>query len=271
MHRIRHFVLGILIFALGIGLASCGTRKSKARQPQDKLALVKSGRGTQPRVWYHFAQSGHQVTATSAVSAVFVLQNGKATTYMLPTGKHHVTLRALTKMSPAKQLTFVKQKDHDAFKYGVADQQAIVTNSIHGIKSDIKSLQKSKSDPTQIKALQQYLKINQAIRANPSSYTKPEAYPLTASRQGKGEQFGLKLYPVKTVQYGDANVIMANEMSLSNFAFRHRVQPYKINGRYFAGYRANVPGMNYFVLTQTIKQAHVVYDQQKTNGVSAIK
>ncbi|MTV81562.1 hypothetical protein [Secundilactobacillus folii] len=268
MQRIRHVLVGILILSLGILMTACGTKKTQSQQPVSKLALVRSGRGARPRLWYHLESSKKQLTASSTVNSIFVLRNGQATTYMLPTGKNKVTLKRLQTMSTTKQIQFGKRADRQAFRDGVSGQQKIVATSIKGIQSDLNALKKSKSDPTQIKALQQYLKINQAIHDNPSSYAAPTPYALTSSRQGKGEQFALKIYPVKTVQYGDANVIMANEISLSNFTFNQRIQPFQIGRKVYGGYRVDVTGMHYYLLTVTNKQTKIIYDQSKTNGVT---
>lgn len=267
MFRFKHLLFGLLILSAGFLLTACGNQK-KQTQPVNKLALVKSGQTAKPRIWYHFSQSQKQVTARSPVSALFVLKNGRATTYMLPTGKHQVTLTQLSKQSATEQVKWAKRQDREAFHTGVNAQQAKVAGSISGIKSDLKRLQKAKSDPSQVKALQQYLKINEAIHDNPSKYAKPVSYPLTATQQAHGEQFGLKLYPVKTVQYGDANVIMASELSLTNYTFNKRIQPYKIGNHYYAGYGSDVNDDHYLILTQVPKQTRIVYDQQKTAGVS---
>ncbi len=98
---------------------------------------------------------------------------------MLPTGKDKVTLNRLSHMSTSAQINWAKNQDQ-AFHAGVTTQQDKVASSIAGIKSDLKRLQKSNSDPSQVKALQQYLKINEAIHDNPSKYAAPVAYPLTA-------------------------------------------------------------------------------------------
>ena len=171
-------------------------------------------------------------------------------------------------MSTAKQIKWAKNKDREAFRTGVTAQQTQAANNIAGIKSDLKRLRKNNGEPSQIKALQQYLKINQAIHDNPSSYTAPVAYPLTAVSQAHSEQFGLKLYPVKTVQYGDANIIMASELSLNNYNFNHRIQPYKINGHYYGGYRSDINAHYYLIMTRVTKQTRIVYDQQKATAIS---
>lgn len=267
MLRFKHLLFGILIFSAGFLLTACGNQQ-KQTQPVDKLALVKSGQSSRPRVWYHFAQSQTQVTGSSNVNGLFVLKNGKATTYMLPTGKNNVTLSQVSKMTTPALIKWAKVQDRKAFQTGVSAQQTKVQDSIDGIKTDLKRLKASKSDPTQVKALQQYLKINEAIHNNPSKYAVPTAYPLTATQQAHGEQFGLKLYPVKTVQYGDANVIMASELSLANYTFNKRIQPFKTNGHYFGGYSSTINDDHYLILTRVNQHTHIVYDQQKTAGVS---
>ncbi|MCH5461874.1 hypothetical protein HC026_00350 [Lactobacillus sp. LC28-10] len=267
MFRFKHFLFSILILLAGALLTACGNQQ-KQTQPVNKLALVKSGQGHQARVWYHFSQDQTQVTRNSAVNGIFILKNGKATTYMLPTGKNKVTLRQVSKMPTPTLLKWAKNQDRKAFQTGVSAQQTKVKDSIDGIKTDLKRLQASKSDPTQVKALQQYLKINEAIHDNPSNYAAPSAYPLTANQQARGEQFGLKLYPVKTVQYGDANVIMASELSLSNYTFNKRIQPTHIDGHYYGGYSSTVNDDHYLILTRVTKHTRIVYDQQKTAGVS---
>lgn len=267
MFRFKYLFIGFLILCTGSIITACGNQK-KQTQPVEKVALVKSGQTSQPRIWYHFSQSQSRVTAKDAVNALFVLKNGEAVTYMLPTGKHQATLSHLSQMSTAKQIKWAKAQDRIAFQTGVATQQAKVKSSISGIKTDLKRLQQTKSDPSQVKALQQYLKINEAIRDNPSKYAKPVSYPLTATQQVHGEQFGLKLYPVKTVQYGDANVIMASELSLTNYTFNKRLQPRKIGSHYYGGYGSDVNANHYLILTQVPKQIQMVYDQQKTTGVS---
>ncbi|WP_203650939.1 hypothetical protein [Secundilactobacillus yichangensis] len=267
MIRYKHLLFGILILFTGFLMTACGNQKNQT-QPVDKLALVKSGQTARSRIWYHFSQSQNRVTAKSAVTALFVLKNGKATTYMLPAGKHQVTLKQLSKRSATKQIKWAKYQDRKAFQTGVAAQQAKVASSISGIKSGLKRLQKAKSDPSQVKALQQYLKINEAIHDNPSKYAAPISYPLTATQQAHGEQFGLKLYPVKTVQYGDANVIMASELLLTNYTFNKRIQPQKIGSHYYGGYGSDVNDDHYLILTPVTKQTRIVFDQQKTAGVS---
>lgn len=267
MFRFKHLLLSFLIVFAGCWLTACGNQKRQT-QPVNKLALVKSGQTDQPRIWYHFSQSHSHVTAKDSVNALFVLKKGKVTTYMLPTGKDKVTLNRLSHMSTSAQINWAKNQDKQAFHAGVTTQQDKVASSIAGIKSDLKRLQKSNSDPSQVKALQQYLKINEAIHDNPSKYAAPVAYPLTAVQQSHGEQFGLKLYPVKTVQYGDANVIMASELSLSNYTFNKRIQPQKIDGHYYGGYSSAINDNHYLILTQVTKQTRIVYDKQKTTGVS---
>lgn len=267
MFRFKHLLIGFLIIIAGGWLTACGNQ-NRQTQPIEKLALIKSGQTDQPRIWYHVSQSHSHVTAKDTVNALFVLRKGKATTYMLPTGKDKVTLKQLSNMSTSDQLNWAKNQDKQAFQAGVATQQDKVASSIAGIKTDIKRLQKSHSEPSQVKALQQYLKINEAIHDNPSKYAVPVAYPLTAVQQSHGEQFGLKLYPVRTVQYGDANVIMASELSLSNYTFNKRIQPQKISGRYYAGYRSAINDNHYLILTRATKQTRIVYDKQKTTGVS---
>lgn len=267
MSRFKSLFIGFLILFTGSITTACGNQK-KPTQPVEKVALVKSGQTAQPRIWYHFSLPQSRVTAKDPVNALFVLKNGKATTYMLPTGNHQATLSRLSKMSTAKQIKWAKAQDRSAFQSGVKAQQAKVKDSIRGIKTDLKRLQQAKSDPSQIKALQQYLKINEAIHDNPSKYAKPVSYPLTANQQVHGEQFGLKLYPVKTVQYGDANVIMASELPLTNDTFSQRIQPRKIGSHYYGGYGSDVNADHYLILARVPKQTRIVYDQQKTTGVS---
>lgn len=267
LFRFKPLLFSLLILFTGLFLTACGNKQTQV-QPSHKLALVKSGQSSKPRVWYHFAQSHTQVTNKDAVSALFVLRNGQATTYMLPTRKHRVTLSDLAQMSTAEQIKWAKKQDRTAFRSGVAAQQNRVADTITGIKADLKRLQKSKSDPSQIKALQQYLKINEAIHNNPSKYTKPVSYPLTATEQAHGEQFGLKLYPVKTVQYGDANIITANELPLTNYSFNKRIQPRRIGYHYYGGYRSTVNANHYLILTRVTKHTRIIYDHQKTAGVS---
>ncbi|MFC6253725.1 hypothetical protein ACFP1H_03895 [Secundilactobacillus hailunensis] len=266
MLRIKHLLFGTLVVPLGLLLTACGNQKVQT-QPVTKLALVKSGQTARPRIWYHVSQAQNQVTANSAVNGIFVLQKGKATTYMLPTGKQPISLKQLAKMSTAEQIRWAKNKDQEAFHTGVTAQQAQTANNIAGIKSDLKQLRRTNGEPSQIKALQQYLKINQAIHDNPSSYAAPIAYPLTAVSQAHSEQFGLKLYPVKTVQYGDANIITASELSLSNYNFNHRIQPDKIAGHYYGGYSSAINAHHYFMLTRVTKHTRIVYDRQKSANI----
>lgn len=187
---------------------------------------------------------------------------------MMPTGHQKITLALVDRLSTGKLIETARNKDKQAYKQGVKTQRATLADSISGLKTDLKSLRQSKSNSTQIKTLERYLKVNQSIYDNPQSYSAPKSYQLTGTLSSNGEQFGLKLFPVKTVQYGDANVIMASATPFTNLTYSKRLQPKQFGQHHYAGYQADITGYHYQLLTRVSANTKIIYDTAKTAGVS---
>lgn len=231
------------------------------------MALVQSGQRQRVRIWYQFQQENTNITKNTSINSLYVLQNGKATTYTLPTGKQKLTLAQADKLSSTKLVALAKRKDRQAYQQGVKEQQARIADTIAGIKTDIKTVQQQNST-SQVATLQRYLKVNQSIHDNPSAYSAPKSYRLTAALVDKGEQFDLKQYTVKTVQYGDANIIMNSESQLSNLTYTKKLAAKRYGTHYYAGYRADITGMHYQLLTRTAENTRVVFDKPKGDRVT---
>jgi len=267
----RKITLG-LIALLALMLAACGhqaSNRQNQRTSGDEIAFGRTGKTAKSQVWYGIEGTA-QPSSRSTLNSVTITQNGKATSFQVPTS---FTLKDATKLS-VKQL---KQKSTAMAKQAFTQKRQSLLTSIKGALAAEKEILKTDQNATVVSFAA--VKMDRRIIANyqrllartgQTKFKKPRPLPFAVAVVKKTGRVKREMIKVESYAFTGA-VNNPNNQSLNYQKNSRQSFPrsytqtspkaVKIGNDYFGYYRYAVGNESGYALTKVAgPSANVKFD-----------